>query len=258
MLDPQATPLLHMIRIAPNEREQSLRDYLGGFGFIGEQALAKVEPFSGGEKARLALALLVWKKPNLLLLDEPSNHLDVDMREALARALTQFEGSILLVSHDRHLLRSTTDELMIVADGSISEFDGDLDDYQQWLTDKKATERQESTLAKQQDRLATTDEITPLDRRARRRQEAEERQRLGILKKPLIQELKQIESKLEKALERLEELQKAMSDENFYSDENRDNRIAQLSEHGQLEAQKNQLEERWLELTEAIEQIDKS
>lgn len=258
MLDPQATPLLHMIRIAPNEREQSLRDYLGGFGFIGEQALAKVEPFSGGEKARLALALLVWKKPNLLLLDEPSNHLDVDMREALARALTQFEGSILLVSHDRHLLRSTTDEFMIVADGSISEFDGDLDDYQQWLTDKKATERQESTLAKQQDRLATTDESTHIDRRARRRQEAEERQRLGILKKPLIKELKQIENKLEKASERLEELQKAMSDENFYSDENRDNRIAQLSEHGQLEAQKNQLEERWLELTEEIEKIDKS
>ena len=258
MLDPQATPLLHMIRIAPNEREQSLRDYLGGFGFIGEQALSKVEPFSGGEKARLALALLVWKKPNLLLLDEPSNHLDVDMREALARALTQFEGSILLVSHDRHLLRSTTDEFMIVADGSISEFDGDLDDYQQWLRDKKATERQESTLAKQQDRLATTDESTHIDRRARRRQEAEERQRLGILKKPLIKELKQIESKLEKASERLEELQKAMSDENFYSDENRDNRISQLSEHGQLEAQKNQLEERWLELTEDIENIDKS
>lgn len=258
MLDPQATPLLHMIRIAPNEREQSLRDYLGGFGFIGEQALSKVEPFSGGEKARLALALLVWKKPNLLLLDEPSNHLDVDMREALARALTQFEGSILLVSHDRHLLRSTTDEFMIVADGSISEFDGDLDDYQQWLTDKKATERQESTLAKQQDRLATTDESTHIDRRARRRQEAEERQRLGILKKPLIKELKQIESKLEKVSERLEELQKAMSDENFYSDENRDNRIAQLSEHGHLEAQKNQLEERWLELTEDIEKIDKS
>lgn len=258
MLDPQATPLLHMIRIAPNEREQSLRDYLGGFGFIGEQALSKVEPFSGGEKARLALALLVWRKPNLLLLDEPSNHLDVDMREALARALTQFEGSILLVSHDRHLLRSTTDEFMIVADGSISEFDGDLDDYQQWLTDKKATERQESTLAKQQDRLATTDESTHIDRRARRRQEAEERQRLGILKKPLIKELKQIESKLEKASERLEELQKAMSDENFYSDENRDNRIAQLSEHGQLEAQKNQLEERWFELTEDIEKIDKS
>ncbi|NLB30589.1 MAG: ATP-binding cassette domain-containing protein [Alcaligenaceae bacterium] len=255
MLDPQATPLLHMMRIAPNEREQSLRDYLGGFGFIGEQALSKVEPFSGGEKARLALALLVWKKPNLLLLDEPSNHLDVDMREALARALTEFEGSILLVSHDRHLLRSTSDEFMIVADGSISEFDGDLDDYQQWLANRKAEERQESNIAKQKERIASG-ENTAIDRRAQRRQEAEDRQRLNILKKPLLKELHQLEAQLEKSTQRLEELQEAMSNENFYSDENRDSRIAQLSEHGQLEAQKNELEERWLELNEAIEQIE--
>lgn len=255
MLDPQATPLLHMMRIAPNEREQSLRDYLGGFGFIGEQALSKVEPFSGGEKARLALALLVWKKPNLLLLDEPSNHLDVDMREALARALTEFEGSILLVSHDRHLLRSTADEFMIVADGSISEFDGDLDDYQQWLANRKAEERQESNIAKQKERIAGG-ENTAIDRRAQRRQEAEDRQRLNVLKKPLLKELNQLEAQLEKSTQRLEELQEAMSNENFYSDENRDSRIAQLSEHGQLEAQKNELEERWLELNEAIEQIE--
>ena len=255
MLDPQATPLLHMMRIAPNEREQSLRDYLGGFGFIGEQALSKVEPFSGGEKARLALALLVWKKPNLLLLDEPSNHLDVDMREALARALTEFEGSILLVSHDRHLLRSTSDEFMIVADGSISEFDGDLDDYQQWLANRKAEERQESNIAKQKERIAGG-ENTAIDRRAQRRQEAEDRQRLNVLKKPLLKELNQLEAQLEKSTQRLEELQEAMSNENFYSDENRDSRIAQLSEHGQLEAQKNELEERWLELNEAIEQIE--
>ena len=206
MLDPQATPLLHMMRIAPNEREQSLRDYLGGFGFIGEQALSKVEPFSGGEKARLALALLVWKKPNLLLLDEPSNHLDVDMREALARALTEFEGSILLVSHDRHLLRSTSDEFMIVADGSISEFDGDLDDYQQWLANRKAEERQESNIAKQKERIASG-ENTAIDRHAQRRQEAEDRQRLNILKKPLLKELHQLEAQLEKSTPRLEELQ---------------------------------------------------
>lgn len=257
MLDPQATPLLHMLRIAPNEREQSLRDYLGGFGFIGEQALSKVEPFSGGEKARLALALLVWKKPNLLLLDEPSNHLDVDMREALARALTQFEGSILLVSHDRHLLRSTADEFMIVADGSINEFDGDLDDYQQWLSNRKTEERQESNLAKQKERIASG-ENTTIDRRAQRRQEAEDRQRLNILKKPLLKELNQLEALLEKSTQRLEELQEAMSNENFYSDKNRDSRIAQLSEHGQLEAQKNELEERWLELNEEIEQIELS
>lgn len=257
MLDPQATPLLHLQRIAPSEREQVLRDYLGGFGFIGEQALAKVGPFSGGEKARLALALLVWTKPNLLLLDEPSNHLDVDMREALATALTQFEGSILLVSHDRHLLRSTTDEFMIVADGNITEFDGDLEDYQQWLADRKAEEKQESNQAKQLKR-GNSVESDPIDRRAQRRLEAEERQRLGVLKRPLLKELNQLESQLEKIEERLSILQEAMIDENFYSEENRDSRIKQLSEHGQLESRKNELEERWLELNEEIESIEES
>ena len=252
MLDHEASPLLHLQRIAENEREQVLRDYLGGFGFIGDQALAKVGPFSGGEKARLALALLVWTKPNLLLLDEPSNHLDVDMREALAKALTQFEGSILLVSHDRHLLRSTTDEFMIVADGNISEFDGDLDDYQQWLSDRKAEERQE------RNEIANAGAEPVIDRRAQRRQEAEERQRLGVLKRPLVKELNEIESRLEKIEKRLNELQDAMADENFYNDENRDSRIEQLNEHGQLESQKNELEERWLELNEEIEVIEQS
>lgn len=252
MLDPDATPLLHLQRIAQNEREQVLRDYLGGFGFIGDQALSKVGPFSGGEKARLALALLVWTKPNLLLLDEPSNHLDVDMREALAKALTQFEGSILLVSHDRHLLRSTTDEFMIVADGNISEFGGDLEDYQQWLADRKAEERQE------RNEIANAGAEPVLDRRAQRRQEAEERQRLSVLKRPLVKELNEIEPKLEKIQKRLNELQEAMADENFYSDENRNDRIEKLNEHGQLESQKNELEERWLELNEEIELIEQS
>ena len=252
MLDHEASPLLHLQRIAENEREQVLRDYLGGFGFIGDQALAKVGPFSGGEKARLALALLVWTKPNLLLLDEPSNHLDVDMREALAKALTQFEGSILLVSHDRHLLRSTTDEFMIVADGNISEFDGDLDDYQQWLSDRKAEERQE------RNEIANAGAEPVIDRRAQRRQEAEERQRLSVLKRPLVKELNEIESRLEKIEKRLNKLQEAMADENFYNDENRDSRIEQLNEHGQLESQKNELEERWLELNEEIEVIEQS
>ena len=252
MLDHEASPLLHLQRIAENEREQVLRDYLGGFGFIGDQALAKVGPFSGGEKARLALALLVWTKPNLLLLDEPSNHLDVDMREALAKALTQFEGSILLVSHDRHLLRSTTDEFMIVADGNISEFDGDLDDYQQWLSDRKAEERQE------RNEIANAGAEPVIDRRAQRRQEAEERQRLSVLKRPLVKELNESESRLEKIDKRLNELQEAMADENFYNDENRDSRIEQLNEHGQLESQKNELEERWLELNEEIEVIEQS
>lgn len=139
MLDVDASPLAHLARIAPDSREQVLRNYLGGFGFSGNTVLDRVEPMSGGEKARLALALIVWQKPNLLLLDEPSNHLDVDTREALARALAEFGGSMLMVSHDRHLLRTTVDSFWIVADGNVHEFDGDLDDYRDWLAKRVAS-----------------------------------------------------------------------------------------------------------------------
>jgi ATP-binding cassette subfamily F protein 3 len=120
-------------KLAPQAREQDLRNYLGSFNFPGEMATDPVEHFSGGEKARLALALIVWQKPNLLLLDEPTNHLDLDTREALAVALAQFEGTLVLVSHDRHLLRATTDQFLIVANGAVQAFDGDLEDYREWL-----------------------------------------------------------------------------------------------------------------------------
>src|SRR5690606_25009077 len=138
MLDPDATPLQHLLRLAPQAREQELRNYLGGFGFSGDTVNSKIAPMSGGEKARLALSLIVWQKPNLLLLDEPSNHLDVDTREALATALAEFAGSVLLVSHDRHLLRTTVDSFWIVADGQVQEFDGDLEDYRDWLSARSA------------------------------------------------------------------------------------------------------------------------
>ncbi len=134
MLRDDESPLWHLKRIAgSNIREQQLRDYLGGFNFPGDMATGPVENFSGGEKARLALALIVWQRPNLLLLDEPTNHLDLETREALTVALAQFEGTLVLVSHDRHLLRATTEKLLIVADGALREFDGDLDDYRDWL-----------------------------------------------------------------------------------------------------------------------------
>lgn len=132
-LDLQASPLLHLQRLSPQETEQKLRTYLGSFGFMGDQALAKVEPFSGGEKARLALALLIWQKPNLLLLDEPTNHLDLEMRQALTMALQDYQGAMIVVSHDRHLLRSCTDSLILVAHQKAQEFAGDLDEYQTWL-----------------------------------------------------------------------------------------------------------------------------
>ncbi len=133
MLRDDQSPLWHLRKLAPQAREQDLRNYLGSFNFPGEMATDPVEHFSGGEKARLALALIVWQKPNLLLLDEPTNHLDLDTREALAVALAQFEGTLVLVSHDRHLLRATTDQFLIVANGTVQPFDGDLDDYREWL-----------------------------------------------------------------------------------------------------------------------------
>jgi ATP-binding cassette subfamily F protein 3 len=137
MLRHDESPLWHMSKIAPTVREQELRNFLGGFNFAGPMATASIRPFSGGEKARLALALIVWQRPNLLLLDEPTNHLDLETREALTDALAQFEGTLILVSHDRHLLRATTDQFIIVADGKVQPFDGDLEDYKAWLFSTK-------------------------------------------------------------------------------------------------------------------------
>src|ERR1051325_9230814 len=140
MLRDDQSPLWHLARIAENERalprEQELRDYLGGFNFPGDMATSAIERFSGGEKARLALALIVWQRPNLLLLDEPTNHLDLETREALTVALAQFEGTLVLVSHDRHLLRATTEQLVIVRSGQVTAFEGDLDDYRASLLDR--------------------------------------------------------------------------------------------------------------------------
>jgi len=138
MLRDDQSALWHLARLAPDTREQELRDYLGGFNFPGDMATSTIEQFSGGEKARLALALIVWQRPNLLLLDEPTNHLDLETREALTVALAQFEGTLVLVSHDRHLLRATTEQLLIVAEGVVKPFDGDLDDYRDSLLKREA------------------------------------------------------------------------------------------------------------------------
>jgi ATP-binding cassette subfamily F protein 3 len=138
MLRDDQSPLWHLQRLAPDTREQDLRNYLGSFNFPGDMATGPVEHFSGGEKARLALALIVWQRPNLLLLDEPTNHLDLETREALTVALAQFEGTLVLVSHDRHLLRATTEQLLVVKDGRVEPFDGDLDEYRDAVLQKEA------------------------------------------------------------------------------------------------------------------------
>ncbi len=251
MLDPESTPLQHLMRLAPQVREQELRNYLGGFGFSGDTVNSVIAPMSGGEKARLALSLIVWQKPNLLLLDEPSNHLDVDTREALATALAEFAGSVLLVSHDRHLLRTTVDSFWIVADGAVQEFDGDLEDYRDWLAERSATARAEA----RNDAQAAAPESALVDRKTQRRQEAEERQRLAVLRKPLDARLKKIETDMEAAGKRLQALDALIADAEFYSDARREERLKVLEEHGELSKRHGLLEEQWLEIQEELEAL---
>ncbi|HEU0230868.1 MAG TPA: ATP-binding cassette domain-containing protein [Burkholderiaceae bacterium] len=248
VLDPGGTPLAHLTRLAPDTREQELRNYLGGFGFGGDAVTGLVAPMSGGEKARLALSLIVWQKPNMLLLDEPSNHLDVDTREALAEALAEFEGSVLLVSHDRHLLRTTVDDFWIVADGRVQEFDGDLDDYRDWLSQRNADARAQARQVTQ----ATNTEGGG-DRKADRRQRAQARQRLAQQRKPLTDKIKVIEHQLEGLRQRLSELDTLIADPDLYSDARRDERLRVLAEHGEKVKTVEDFEGRWFELQEALE-----
>ncbi len=251
ILDLDASPLQHLARIAPDTREQEMRNYLGGFGFSGEFVTSLVRPMSGGEKARLALALIVWKKPNLLLLDEPSNHLDVDTREALTEALAEFEGTMLLVSHDRHLLRTTVDSFWIVADGGVQDFDGDLEDYRDWLSSRRTPAAGTATSG------GSSDDGQGADRKATKREEAETRQRLSALRKPLEARLQKLETAMAKNEARRKELDALIADPELYEDARKDECRRVMAEHGELIKQAGQVEEEWLEVQESLEQIQR-
>ena len=247
-LHPEETPLQHMMQIAPKHTEQQLRDYLGSFGFQGEKALDKVAPFSGGEKARLVLALLVWQKPNLLLLDEPTNHLDLDMRQALTFALQTFEGAMVIVSHDRYLLRATTDDLYLVHDRQVAPFDGDLNDYYKWLTEQQKVERKEA----QAQAPAKDGANSAAAKKEQKRKEAEFRK----LTAPIRKKLTQFEKQMDKLTLALEEAEQQLSDTSLYEAENK----AKLNEVLALQASsKSQLEEvemDWMSTQEELEQME--
>lgn len=264
MLDLDSSPLQHLARLAPQTREQELRNYLGGFGFGGDRVMDKVAPMSGGEKARLALSLIVWQKPNLLLLDEPSNHLDVETREALTTALAEFGGSMLLVSHDRHLLRTTVDRFWIVADGGVQEFDGDLEDYRDWLTQHQSNARKQELAERQtasmtshasDDVASSLSESSNTDRKQQKREEAQERQRTAVLRKPIEAKLIKIEKELETTQSKLKLLDALIADADLYSDARRQERVQTLSQHGELTKKHSELEEAWLVLQSELESI---
>ena len=251
------TPLEHMKRLAPDTREQELRDHLGTYRFSGDLATSPVKPMSGGEKARLALALIAWKKPNLLVLDEPTNHLDMETREALTMALSTFEGAVLLVSHDRHLLRAVTDQLWLVHDGLVKPYDGDLDDYAKLVLEHRRTTAQAERSQREGEKLEKNDKgLQPVvNKKEARRIEAQERQRIAELRKPLKKELDAVEKALAQASEKLRALDATLADPEFYNGSDQDLVAKTLREHGELAPKVEALEMRWLELSEAIEAI---
>ncbi len=244
MLDLDASPLEQLLRVAAEgpaavPREQEMRDYLGSFNFRGDMATASVRPFSGGEKARLALALIIWSRPNLLLLDEPTNHLDLETREALTMALAQFDGTLILVSHDRALLRATTDRFLLVAAGRCVEFDGDLEDYRAWSL------RKTSASAAPEPQVEAPPPALPASRE-RRRQDAQAREATSRLRRPIEQRIRRIETKLAETTARRDALEALLAQPEAYADDRRDELQEHLVEQACLAREIEALEAEWL------------
>ncbi len=246
LLDANHSPLEHLQRLDPLAREQNLRDYLGGFGFSSDQALMPTRPFSGGEKSRLVLALLVYERPNLLLLDEPTNHLDLEMRQALAVALQDFAGAMVLVSHDRHLLRVSSDRLVLVHAGRVDDFPLSLDEYPQWL----AEQGKQTGAAKKANNVTHS----AAARKEKKRLQAEQRKQL----QPLRQKVANAEAQLEKLHARQSELEANLAKPTLYSGEEKDRLKALLLEKAELDSRCERAELEWLELSECLDTAQKT
>jgi len=242
------SPLWHVQKLAPEAREQDLRTFLGGFNFHGDAAMAPIGPMSGGEKARLALALIVWEKPNLLLLDEPTNHLDLEMRHALTMALQDFAGALIVVSHDRALLEATTDRFWLVANGAVTPFDGDLEDYRRWRLEQLAESGKPSD----------GDAQGGVNRKEQKRLEAETRQRLSTLKKPLQQKLGKLEKELEKLSAQKSDLEAFLGSEAAYLPENKAKLAESSRQQGEISTRLASVEEDWLAVQEELEALEAS
>jgi ATP-binding cassette, subfamily F, member 3 len=237
------TPLWHLQKIDPQATEKDLRNFLGGFDFRGDKVSEVVAPFSGGEKARLVLALLVYQNPNLLLLDEPTNHLDLEMRHALSVALQDYQGAMLVVSHDRHLLRSVTDSFLLVANGQMQVFDGDLDDYRVWLAENKKSpdETQEAS-----------NDNAVVSRKDQRKQEAERRLRL----KPLLDAVKKAEAAVDKYHQQQQQLEQQLADPSIYNESEKQRLKTVLEQKTQIDKALLQAESDWMEAELELENAE--
>jgi ATP-binding cassette subfamily F protein 3 len=239
-LDMQASPALHLQRLSPGAREQEILNFLGGFNFRGDAATSVIAPFSGGEKARLALAMVVWQRPNLLVLDEPTNHLDLDMRHAMEVALQTYEGALILVSHDRHMLRNTVEELLLVHDGRVEEYREDLEGYERWiLSSYKQVDRAEP-------------QASDTSRKEKRQQAAAQRDKL----RPLINKVKKTEAAMAEVEAEQAKLQTQLGDTDLYSAARRDDLADLLKREGELKIRAAQLEDSWLEQQQILEELE--
>lgn len=250
-LDADETPLQVIKRKAPLVREQQLRDHLGKFRFSGEKVDTKIGVLSGGEKARLALSLIVWDKPNLIVLDEPTNHLDMATREALTVALSDFEGTLLLVSHDRHLLRSVCDKLLLVHDGAVSEYEGDLDDYAAFVLEQRKLTQNEAKAAAAAPAGAAQE--AGVSRREQRKLEAQERARIAALKKPLLAKLAQVEKAMNALSDEVKSLDAQLSDTAWYEKTPAEQLAEVTRRRGEAAGELEELEAQWLEISEEIQ-----
>jgi len=226
--------------------EQELRDYLGSFGFRGERVFEPVAPFSGGEKARLVLALVAFLRPNLMLLDEPTNHLDLEMRQALAMALQEYTGAVVMVSHDRHLLRTVSDQFLVVHEGRAAPFDGDLEDYAKWLgeTEGAAAHAQAAPV------VATRAPESADERKQRRREDAERRNRLT----PLRNTIQKCEARLAQLSIRAAEIESLLASQDLYLPTARDRLLQLTGDKAQVAREIEAVESQWLAASEELEQ----
>lgn len=239
------SPLQHLQRqAAPQITEQQLRDYLGGFGFQGDKVAEMTGRFSGGEKARLVLALVVWERPNLLLLDEPTNHLDLDMRQALTEALLDYEGALVVVSHDRHLIRATTDDLYLVDDGRVDIFDGDLEDYQQWLSDQQKATVTDSNVKTDTGNSAQA-------RKDQKRRDAE----LRAQTQPLRKQIEKLEKQMAALQATLSSNEALLADSSLYDNARKADLTAALKVQSESQTALENCEMEWLDLQEQLEQM---
>lgn len=241
------SPVWHIQQLSPAVREQEIRNFLGSFAFIGDMALQPIAPFSGGEKARLALAMIVWQKPNLLLLDEPTNHLDLDMRHALTVALQTFKGALIVVSHDRSLLESTTDALIYLSDGELKHFDGDLSNYRQW----RLTQDQHNGEQPQDSR-------DNHNRKEQKRIEAQQRQQRARLIKPLLKNIEKAERDMGNWQQQRKQHEAFLASEEAYLDENQTKLQQTLTQLAELKVKLTQTEEKWLEWQQEVENINQT